>query len=326
MKTFTGYIGTYDSPQSFGVYRFTVDAETGGLSLPQLFFQTKNAKCVSLWDGLLAATMEQGGKAGICLLDAHCPEAPLLSEALFEKNPACFIVQDEVLIYTANYHEGIVLIYRKDGALLKLVKRIDIAPKAGCHQVILHGDFFLVPCLELDAVYLYDRRSDFTLAGKISFPAGSGPRHGVFDRNHARFFIVSEHSNQLFTFRAGAGAEFILEQTDSILPPGTPTQSASAAIRLSADERFLYVSTRGADLITVFRISNGFPERVQQVACGGSHPRDFLIEPGGSYLLVVNRTSNELISFRLNRENGHLEEIRARVPVIEGIGITLEGK
>ena len=38
---------------------------------------------------------------------------------------------------------------------------------------------------------------------------------------------------------------------------------ASAAIRLSPDQRFLYVSTRFAELITVFKISHGRLEQIQ---------------------------------------------------------------
>lgn len=324
MKKFTGYIGTYDSPQSLGVYRFTLDGTSGALSLPQLFYQVKNSKCVTLQEGLLAATIEKDGKAGICLLDTYSKE-PLLSEALYETQTPCFIAQNENLIYTANYHEGVVLIYQKDGSSLHLIKKIDIAPKAGAHQVLLHEQFILVPCLSLDAVYLFDRTKDFAPAGEISFPPGSGPRHGIFDRAHKRLFVLSELSHQLFFFHVVAGANFELAQTNSFLPAGASDKSASAAIRMSPDERFIYISTRGADLITVFRIDGDLPELVQQVSSGGMHPRDFLIAPGGRHLLVVNRTTNELVSFRLNTETGCLEEICAKVPVHEGVGITIEG-
>lgn len=322
MKSLTGYIGTYDSPQSMGIYRFAFDAQTGRLTTPRLYYQVKNAKCVALCGDLLAATAERDGKAGICLLDTRGANAAICGEAFCETQTACFILHTEDLIYTANYHEGVVLIYRKDGSSPRLVKRIEIAPKAGCHQVLLHEDFLLVPCLALDVVLCFDRRKDFAPAGELSFPTGSGPRHGIFNRAHTRLFIVSEHSHQLFTFRV-TDAGFSLLHADALLPPGA--NSGSAAIRLSPDERFLYVSTRGADLITVFRVDGDRPELVQQTSSGGSHPRDFLIAADGRYLLVVNRTSNDLSSFPLNDETGHLEEIRDAVPVFEGVGIALEG-
>lgn len=324
MKIFTGYIGTYDSPRSFGIYRFTLDADTGNLSAPELFYRTKNAKCASVRNGLLAAVMERGGKAGVCLLDANRSGTPLLGEALCEKQTSCFIEQDENFVYTANYHEGTVSIYQKDGATLRLSSRVEIAPKAGCHQALLHAHVLIVPCLELDALYLFDRTDHFSPAGKIDFPAGSGPRHGVFDRKHERFFVVSERSNELFCFRVGARGEFELTGSLPFLPAGAPKQSFSAAIRMSPDDRFLYVSTRGANLITVFAIDRDLPKLTQQISCGGEHPRDFLIAPGGRWLLVVNRSSNDLVSFTLDRKTGRLGKMQAKVYAPEGVGITLE--
>lgn len=322
MKRLTGYIGTYDSQRSFGVYRFAFDPQTGRPSAPQLFYRAKNAKCVAVWNKSLAVTQEKDGKAGVCLVDAG---GRLLAEAFDETQTSCFVAQDDTFIYMANYHEGHVLIYRKGAAALQLEKKIEIAPKAGCHQVLSHENFLLVPCLFLDAIHLYDCQNDFALAGQIAFPADSGPRHGVFDKAHARLFVVSERSNELFSFRAKTGGRFELAQVDALLAPDAPAHSTAAAIRMSLDERFLYMSVRGADCIVVFRIDGGLPVFVERVSCGGSHPRDFLLTPEGGWLLVANRTTNELVSFRLRQETGQLEEVCGRAIVAEGVGIALAG-
>ena len=85
---------------------------------------------------------------------------------------------------------------------------------------------------------------------------------------------------------------------------------ASAAIRLSPDQRFLYVSTRFAELITVFKISHGRLEQIQQTGCGGIHPRDMVLTPDGRYLLVANRTQGGLVELSAQPGNrgapGHM--------------------
>ena len=43
----------------------------------------------------------------------------------------------------------------------------------------------------------------------------------------------------------------------------------AAAIRLSADERFLYVSVRGADIVVVVSLEEGTGKVVQRKECGG---------------------------------------------------------
>ena len=198
MNILTGYIGTYASPQSLGIYRFSMDLDNGNLSRPELYYDALDCKYLSLYGTLLAAPRKRDGQAGICLLDTAGGSVSLAGEAFHETAPACYVIQDDSYIYTANYHEGCVLVYKKSPGGLTLAKRIDIAPKAGCHQILFHSHYMLVPCLLLDTVKIYDCSRDFAPAGELRFEAGTGPRHAVFDKDHHRLFLASELSNQLF--------------------------------------------------------------------------------------------------------------------------------
>lgn len=306
-----GHIGTYASPESLGVYRFDLDPATGALGTAKLWLEAPDAKYVAVQDGLVAAPVRRGDRAGLLVAG---PEGGVLGEVLAETVPSCFVVWRGERLFTANYHEGAVLIYRWDGGL-RLEKRLDIAPRAGCHQVLFHGSTLLVPCLELDQVRLFDMDRGYAPLGTIPFPAGTGPRHGVFRGD--TLFLVSERSNQLFTIGAPG---WDLRDVQTIVPG----PAATAAVRLSPDGRSLYVSTREADRITVFRVDGPRPELVQQTGCGGVHPRDILPTPDGAFLLVLNRSSNQLISFSLDRETGKLGQICARAAVHEGVALALE--
>ena len=106
--------------------------------------------------------------------------------------------------------------------------------------------------------------------GSLEFPPGTGPRHGTID-NDFRLFLVSELSNELFVYDWQNGPLPTLRAQLPVLPAGFTSAKppASAAIRLSPDERFLYVSTRFADVITVFELENStngtLPRAVQQL-------------------------------------------------------------
>lgn len=63
-----GYIGTYFSESSKGVYRFAFYPESGELAEPELFYEAKDAKWVSCSEGRLCFPMEEEGKAGTCFL------------------------------------------------------------------------------------------------------------------------------------------------------------------------------------------------------------------------------------------------------------------
>jgi 6-phosphogluconolactonase len=58
----------------------------------------------------------------------------------------------------------------------------------------------------------------------------------------------------------------------------------------------------------VFAISStaGTLTPVQTVSSGGKTPRNFAIDPTGSWLLVANQDSGEIVVFRIDRKTGHL--------------------
>ncbi|MEQ2677766.1 beta-propeller fold lactonase family protein [Enterocloster citroniae] len=322
MNKLTGYLGTYASPESLGIYRFSLDLKDGSLSRPELYYNAPDCKYLSLDGTMLAAPENKGGLAGVCLLDISAKEPVLIGEAFHETAPACYVTQDCGHLYTANYHEGSVLVYDRSPEGIKLAKRIHIAPKAGCHQILLYDHYMLVPCLLLDSVKIYDCDRDYSLVGELTFPKGTGPRHGIFDPFHHRLFLVSELSNQVFLYQAGETAP---REVYSILPQGAVYHEppASAAVRLSPDGRFLYVSTRFADLITVYSIDGSGLHQIQQAGCGGVHPRDIILTPDGRYLLSVNRTRGGLVCFGLDPESGRILGLCSRVPAPEAVSVVL---
>lgn len=322
MHRLTGYIGTYASPSSRGVYRFELDTETGALTAPSLFCEAPDAKYLSLCGPLLAAPFARGGEAGLCLLDTRRPEAPRLAALCLEARAACYVTQRGERVYTANYHEGTVLVYAYSSGALRLAHRIVIAPKAGCHQVLLCGELLLVPCLELDCIRLFDARRDFAPAGQIDFPPGSGPRHGVFDAARGRLYVLGERSNALYAL--DAAPPFKLRQALPLYASKQESGAESAALRLSGDGRFLYASTRGADLISAVSLSPEGLRLLQQVASGGSHPRDFTLTPDGRFLLAVNRFSGNLCCFRRGEADGRIGPLQSEISAPEGVAIVLD--
>lgn len=325
MKTIRGYLGTYASDRSQGIYTFTFDTSTGMLTAPKLFLKAPDCKYLSFQNGLLAAPVRREEGSGVCLLDVGSLKAGGGAlELLTESSPSCHVVQDDSFIYTANYHEGTVRIYSKEAGAPTLIKVLENGQLAGCHQVLLHGKYLLVPCLLQDRVCIFDRERDFAPAGELMFPRKTGPRHGIFDRAHERLFLVSELSNQVFVYKVKE-ARFTLCGTVELLKEQKTggDAPASAAIRLSEDERTLYVSTRFADVLTVFRVEDTSLTELQQAGSGGAGPRDFILT-GGGYLLAVNRKEGGLVSFKLDPSDGSIESLCCRVPAVEAVSIVLD--
>lgn len=317
-----GYIGTYTTGRSQGIYRFTFDPDTGTLSEPVLFAAVRNPKCVARKGSILASAIELEGRAGVALWDARHPCTPPFSMCCPEKQTPCHLRFSGSSLLAANYHEGLFTVYRTDSHNLSCATQIACGKKAGCHQSLGRRGFILIPCLEQDQVRIFDRK--FSPRGVILFPAGSGPRHGIFHPKDRTLWMVTERSHELYHFNY-ADTRYQLLQQVSILPKDHPEYAASttAAIRLSPDGRFLYTSTRGADIMSVFALDADGAHLIQQVPCGGKHPRDFILSDDGRYVLVLCRDSDDLFSFPRDAETGKLGEIVSHIHVPEGSSICL---
>lgn len=322
-----GYIGTYYSQESKGIYHFLFNQITGEMTKPELFYEAPNAKWVSLYENRLAFPVEKDGKAGTCFLELEAGAVKSASEVLLEEHTPCYIAQDGNFVYTANYHDGTVMVYDVGKGTPAVVRRIENGRKAGCHQILLHETYMLVPCLEQHRIRVFDRVHDFCPAGEIVFPEGTGPRHGVFNKAHTKLYWVSEWSNELFIFEV-SGCEFNLVQKLSLFQEGMPWEGerekvSSAAIRLSGDERFLYISMRGAELLCVADVSGDEAVIVQYVPSGGVHPRDFILSNDGRYVLTANRMQGGIVCMERNSGNGKLGEIINRVYMPQGVSLVL---
>ncbi len=291
------YVGTYASPQSPGIFRLTLDTETGAFSAPALFCAAPDSKYLAFASNGVYSAICRDGKAGLC---AAAADGNIFAERLTEATAPCYVSLYDGLIYTANYHEGNVLVYDER---LELVHKIEIAAGAGCHQTLFYENILLVPCLKLDAIKLFDISNGFAPLGEICFPAGSGPRHGIFGRN-GKLYVLSELSGELYTLERRSGSFEITHCLRIAAGEG----NASAAIRQHPSLELLYTSTRGANIISLVDIS-AKPRLIQQKSSGGDHPRDFCLTPDGGFLVAANRDSDNLVCFKLSKD-GKIGDIK----------------
>lgn len=321
MADYTGFLGTYRSPQSAGVLRFTVETDSGALTAPTLFCEAPDAKYLALRGKTLAAPICSENGAGLALIDLAA-EAPRADELLTEDSGGCYVKFDGDDLYTANFHAGTVSVYRSAAGGYQLHTRLSFGQGAGCHQVLVHGDTLLVPCMEQDRICLIDKTKSFAQVGEIHFPQGTGPRHGIFDRAHGRLFVVAEKENAVYRYRVQNG--FTFAGKTLLLPPGFFPGSTAAAIRFSADERFLYVSVRGANQLAVLAVEGEQLTLLQLTGSGGDHPRDIALTPDGKLLLAANRFSSELVSFAVDAQTGRIGRELSRVPAPEAVSILFD--
>ena len=233
------------------------------------------------------------------------------------------------LLASAQYMSGNVLLFRlePDGRIGGLLKNIqhsgsgpDPARQRGPHA---HFAGFLGDPEELVAVDLgLDRVFSYSLpqgAGSdfrdpspdrensSALPGGVGPRHLAVGSGGAVFYVFCAMHAMIFVLRRNLQfwnriqAVRAFDVLDGAVDSG-------AAIKLSPDGRFLYVSERARSMIAVFAVEreSGMLSPVQKIASGGQGPRDISISASGRHLVVANQQENCLTGFFRDPESGRL--------------------
>lgn len=88
--------------------------------------------------------------------------------------------------------------------------------------------------------------------------------------------------------------------------------AAGADIHITPSGKFLYASNRDPEnVIAIFSIDQqtGNLTSLGFVSSGGNTPRNFAIDPSGSFLLVANQNSSNIVTFRIDQIAGTLTQI-----------------
>lgn len=330
--TQTVYFGTYTRRSSEGIYKADFDTNTGELANLTLIAKEPNPTYLAFdkQQNLYSVGTEHG-EGGIA---AFNKAGQLLNHVVAEGAPLCYVSVDEArsLVYGANYHKGQVLVYRRqENGSLKLVDsdvHIGYGPHenqaaAHVHFADLTPDKYLVTCdLGTDEVVTYEI-SDYGRLNRLetyhAIP-GAGPRHIVFHPHYKIAYLICELNSTIEVLIYDGDGQFERLQTISTLPENFSEFNGTAAIRLSADGRFLYGSNRGHNSIAVYKVAgDGTLELVEFVPTNGKNPRDFNITPDQQYIIAAHQDSDNATVFKRDPETGKLTELSHDFFVPEGV-------
>lgn len=266
----------------------------------------------------------QGGIASFSLktgqpLDQHLNPGP--SPAYIKIDP------DQQRLFAANYHSGRLSVfhYTTSGQLTLLAECLRQGHSLRPEQASAHPHFLaptpddhLVCCdLGTDELAFYDLRSTGLKEIKsLSLPAGSGPRHLVFDQVHRKIYVACELASCIQAIAWDQkSSTFRLEQRISTTAASYQGRNGAAAIRLSADSRFLYASNRGENSLVVFKITEAGLELIQRISTFGSFPRDFNWDAHQRFVIAANQESDNATLYQRNAKTGMLAVLQTDFPV-----------
>lgn len=226
----------------------------------------------------------------------------------------CYVAFDASgsLALTASYGSGETRSYRlgSDGQLSVEQSMIATGKYTHCVVPAPSGSLAYVASKGTDsvlAVAVDVATGRLRLGQRFSFPAGSGPRHLVFNPEGDVAYVACENDSHLAACEVHDDNLRLLDHTPALARKPTAKDSG-ADVHLSSDGRFAYMSVRGEDCIAVFNVEGGAPRVLQRVDAGGRIPRNFCLL--GEHLAVVaNRGSSNLCVFARDAVSGKLRRL-----------------
>lgn len=171
----------------------------------------------------------------------------------------------------------------------------------------------LIVCgLGCDKLFIYDVNFDnaeLTLVSEFDTKPGFGPRQLAISQKTNYIYVLGELASRVGVVEYDHDTGKLSRIADySNIPEGYVGHSGSAAIRLTSDEKNLYISNRGHDSLTVYKVIDDGKhlEKIQQIKTEGVFPRDFSISYDEDFLLCANQNTNDLILFNRDKESGYL--------------------
>lgn len=335
------WFGGYTSHDSKGIYTANVENNEDDIKLVDVknIVEIDRPTYFQLVGDLLFTIIQNGDQSGIATYRIKDGKAKQLDTYFHEGAAPCYISVDSQkhLVFTANYHLATINIfsYDENGKLTFITNDTHEGHGPRAEQDQAHPHFFdetpsgnLVSCdLGIDAVDFYKLDGDkLKHLARYQMENGFGTRHLVFSPDGKTMYIVGELSSQVNVARLNENTwKFEDVATYKTIPDDFSDHNGAAAIRISKDGKFIYISNRGHDSITVFKVlDDGKLELVQRISVFGSFPRDFNWDKDEKYLVVANQNTNNATLYRRNSETGNLTPIQKDIPVPEATRVLFE--
>ena len=228
-----------------------------------------------------------------------------LNSKITNESSPCYITTNasRTKLLVANYGGGSINMFelKSDGSIGDEISSVK-NKNSNMHFAGFVGQDVIAIDLGQDKMYVYDL--NLKLKQTLDFPKGTGPRHLAISNDEKKFFVVTELSNEIYVYENKESIYNLIQKVDILETKSI--ESYAGAIKITSDNKNLYVTNRGENTITVFLIKNDKLEFVERISSYGEFPRDILLNEDEKYLLVANQKSNNIEIFKRNIQNGKL--------------------
>ncbi|QLK86431.1 lactonase family protein [Staphylococcus sp. 17KM0847] len=336
-----GYIGSYTKKDGKGIYRFELDEQVGRIEAIETGYEVNASTYLSQFQDTLVAVTKNSERAGLATFKIHEDGSLTSTGECLEsiKGSGCYVAvsPDGAYVFEAVYGDGVARIYQLDHEnhqVSRLIEEVyheytpgpNVARQESSHvhylDVTPEQKYVVAVDLGADLLVTYHYgNKGLDVAHRTQLQPGDGPRHITYHKTGHYAYVVNELSNTVVVMRYEDGRFTELERHLTI-PEDFLQPTKLAAVHLSHDQRYLYISNRGHDSIAIFKVLDDGArlEQVDIVSSGDAFPRDFNITSSDDYLVVAHEQGDSKVTvFKRDKENGTLHLVDETHQAAEGV-------
>ena len=334
------FVGSYtDGKKGDGIHVYSLEAD-GGLTERYKQSDLVNSSFLAVAPNgkylysVTESKLEKDGSVSAFKIDSASGKLTFLNKQTTDgRNPVHLNVHDDgKFVVSGNYTDAVINIYEceADGRLKPSSQLVEFSGSSivSPNQDVAHahstnfspdGKYLYVMDLGTDKIHAFkfnkENAAKLTTFGDGTLAAepGSGPRHFAFHPNGKYGYCINELNGTVTSFAYKQGILHPIATNFSYAEKRENYQAAD--IHVSPDGKFLYASNRGENTLAIFAIdkSSGRLKLVGHESTFGDHPRSFVIDPTGQYLVVANQTTGNLVTFKRNMKTGKLTKLPKEV-------------
>lgn len=339
-------VGTYSGGKSEGIYVYRFNAQRGiATQVSKVASENSSYMVVSPDQKFVYAVNENKGKPGeisAFSFDKTKGELKLINKQTAGDAP-CYISIDSTgkFLVVTEYNGG-VSVYKinADGSVAPKVQSLqhdgygvvyERQDKSHPHSAVFSPDqkYIFVADLGNDRLYQYKFNKDAAEplspaeTPYYSLPDGSGPRHFIFHPDGKTAYLLNELTGTLVVY-SYSNEQLKEVQTIASATAGGQFDKGSADIHISPNAKFLFTSNRGvSNNIAIYMLSKEGQLNRSGEQKVNEHPRNFMIDPTGKFLLVASKNQNTIQIFSINQSFGLLEATGQTIDIDQPVFLTM---
>lgn len=234
---------------------------------------------------------------------------------------------DDKYIFVSGYHDGKATVLRleEDGSIGPIVDGVfhkgygsvaerNFRPHVSCTRMTPDHKFVMAADLGIDQVRIYKFDDEKLIqVDAVRCERESAPRHFRFSKDGRFMYLMYELKNviDVFTYETGEKAPKLerIQTISTVAPRDTYSElTAACAMRLSPDNRYVYCTNAGDNVLSVFSRDedSGFLELLCSLPISGDYPKDVAVFPDQEHVASINHETGDITFFKVDYVKGLL--------------------